>query len=484
VPIQPDALHPAPRYAHTCVLLNDNIVVFAGKNNVRAILGDVWVGALRLATAAVVDGIDWQSPAFDSASPVPRWRHAAVSHAGQMFVFGGATADGLLSDLWTLRASGAGGVALTWQWTQLPSVAFNSVAGALYPPTTASHTLSAVADRTLFLFGGMNEVTTSAATDNLFAYDVFTQQWTKFERPFDAVAWPTPRYQHVTAVFDYVVTPHMHATLSAYATSANLAALQARLANAPLAAFATADTAATATTQSLTIQRNMATAYLKVLSARARAVELGQFVQCLVVQGGYNLVKGEMDDLLLYDTALQTWSTLAAYRVVAAGGKNALTIRAAATGLVSGALFFLHGGLADNNVELLPAPPLFLQIGAPASLSPSDPFAAAANASWPWAAQTAAGELSEAALVALTPLAFATTTAAMFELEPGLQSASPAAVTVNDVVASFAADSVWQTIGYSAFHASFSLLGSGTWLLMRGRSGTENGEIFLNTTRA
>ncbi len=460
VPIQPDALHPSPRYAHTCVLLNDHIVVFAGKNNVRTILGDLWIGALRHSTPTAVDGIDWSSPALDSASPVPRWRHAAVSHAGQMFLFGGATADGLLSDLWTLRATSTGGLALTWQWTQLPSIAFNSVAGALYPPTTASHSLSAVADRTLLLFGGMNEVTTSAATANLFAYDVFTRQWTKFERPFDAAAWPTPRYQHVAAVFDYVVTPHMDATLRGYATDANLKALQSRLASAPLSAFATDETAATATAQSLTIQRNIATAYMSVLSARARAVQLGQFVQCLVVAGGYNQIQGEMDDLILFDTALQTWSTIESYIVTTAGAKNAATLRATATGLVSGSLLFLHGGLTDNNIELLPAPPLFLQIGAPASLSPADPFAAATSASWPWSAQKTKGTMSEAALVALAPIAFASTTAAMFELEPGLSSASPAAVTVDDVVASFAVDSVWQTIGYSAFHASFSLLGA------------------------
>ena len=200
---------PVGRYGHTLRLLEPNpesivLALFGGNGAWDQELGDLWKMHLS-ETAPRWELMRPECP--PEGCPANRTQHAADVIDAKMFVFGGITSGGALSDELWVWDSNAGSGDGSWQRIAASACA-NDPVGAV-PPATAEHTLSAIGSTRLVMFGG-NQSTGSngggVVTNATWEFDTSTSCWTQLTptEDKDKVLVPggaPPRPPHRITVF-------------------------------------------------------------------------------------------------------------------------------------------------------------------------------------------------------------------------------------------------------------------------------------------
>ena len=203
---------PVGRYGHTLTLLDPSpeagsavLVLFGGNGAWDDLLGDLWKMHLNDVTSSRWELIRPACPS--EGCPVNRTQHAADVIDGKMYMFGGITSGGALSDeLWVWdsgASSGASSGAGSWQ--KISAVdCINDPTGAV-PPATTEHTFAAVGASRLVLFGG-NQSTGSnggaVVTNATWEFDTSTSCWTQLTPTMDKDKILLGRIGHSAVVFN------------------------------------------------------------------------------------------------------------------------------------------------------------------------------------------------------------------------------------------------------------------------------------------
>eukprot|EP01061_Rhynchopus_euleeides_P040725 TRINITY_DN7018_c0_g1_i2.p1 TRINITY_DN7018_c0_g1~~TRINITY_DN7018_c0_g1_i2.p1 ORF type:complete len:438 (+),score=115.69 TRINITY_DN7018_c0_g1_i2:60-1316(+) len=166
---------PCPRFGHTAVVHNDDMVVFGGRHSIC--LGDVW--SFNFKTRC------WKALCETNfVRPSPRAGHTAVVYGGKMFVFGGVgdrTADNWLNDMWMLDLE-------TFQWECV-----SNGTGAV-PAGRKGHT-AVVCKGSMFIFGGGQDDAT--LHNDIWEFRFETLTWK--QRTITGLS-PTARMYHVAVL--------------------------------------------------------------------------------------------------------------------------------------------------------------------------------------------------------------------------------------------------------------------------------------------
>ena len=168
-PEEPANNPPAPRYKHSAVALGERMYILFGEGE-SGLLQDIWV----------YDPLskEWREQVVSSISkPAARSGHTSVVLYGQIFLYGGKTATGVVNDMWSFNLR-------SQTWTQREN-------GGI---PVYGHT--AVVDDTggkMYVFGGSNP--DGSYRNDLLSYDLNTQQWENIAVQGDL---PSPRAFHVS----------------------------------------------------------------------------------------------------------------------------------------------------------------------------------------------------------------------------------------------------------------------------------------------
>ncbi|XP_062382629.1 kelch domain-containing protein 1-like [Sardina pilchardus] len=176
----PEGTPPSPRDKHSCWVYRERIIYFGGYgcktvreiNNVKnftvdhtswATIGTVifrfwgWNNEVHMFEP---ETNTWSEPQTQGVPPSPRASHASVTAGNKGYVCGGM--DSTDMDLHCLDLD-------TWTWTQIyPTV------GPL-PVGRSLHTLTAVSEDKLFLFGGLSA--TGQPLSDAWEFDTRTREW-------------------------------------------------------------------------------------------------------------------------------------------------------------------------------------------------------------------------------------------------------------------------------------------------------------------
>jgi N-acetylneuraminic acid mutarotase len=158
---------PPARQAHTAVVYDDAMYIFGGERSAYE-YSDLWAYTFGTDTWAF-------QPTTNSSSELGRHDHTAVVYGDSMFVYGGRSPEPL-ADFWEYSFA-------TKSWMLLPSSAGMAA--------RFGHTAAVVGDM-MFVYGGYTE---GELTDEIWAYDFTTMEWTKVG----------PRYDNFAA--DYIKSP-------------------------------------------------------------------------------------------------------------------------------------------------------------------------------------------------------------------------------------------------------------------------------------
>lgn len=146
---------PSVRIAHTQAAVDDQLLIFGGRQGVdeTVALNDMW--SLDLTTEA------WAPVEHTGEVPCPRSFHAATSVGSKMYVFGGCGESGRLADLHEYCSESR-------TWRRLPDAPVAGRGGAA---------LEASSDgSSLWLLGGF----AGHETNDLLRYDILSQQWRSY----------------------------------------------------------------------------------------------------------------------------------------------------------------------------------------------------------------------------------------------------------------------------------------------------------------
>ncbi|KAM3871214.1 kelch domain-containing protein 1 [Diretmus argenteus] len=176
---------PSPRDKLSCWVHNGRIIYFGGyghkllrdidSRNTRFILDEPsWVGDVFWGWNSEVHMFDptqasWSEPQTHGRAPAPRAAHASATLGCKGYVCGGRVMETRTSDIHCLDLG-------TWTWSEI-------VPDSTIPVGRSWHTLTAVSDNALFLFGGLS-VDCKPMSDG-WLFDVDTKKWREVEHPFE-----------------------------------------------------------------------------------------------------------------------------------------------------------------------------------------------------------------------------------------------------------------------------------------------------------
>uniref|UniRef100_A0A096MGA8 Kelch domain containing 1 n=2 Tax=Poecilia formosa TaxID=48698 RepID=A0A096MGA8_POEFO len=110
----------------------------------------------------------WAEPQTHGRPPAPRAAHAGATLGRRGYVCGGRVMETRTNDLHSLDLE-------SWTWTEI-------VPSSAAPVGRSWHTVTAVSESTMFLFGGLS-VDCRPMSDG-WLFDVETKKWREFEHPY------------------------------------------------------------------------------------------------------------------------------------------------------------------------------------------------------------------------------------------------------------------------------------------------------------
>ncbi|XP_035281007.1 kelch domain-containing protein 1 isoform X2 [Anguilla anguilla] len=172
---------PTPRDKLSCWVYKNRLIYFGGYgdkhfrqlNNSRSFVVDeaLWVEEVFWGWNNEVHVFNpstasWSEPHTHGLAPAPRAAHAGATLGSRGYVCGGRVMETRMSDIHCLDLE-------SWTWTEIPMSAI--------PMGRSWHTLTAVSDTTLFLFGGIS-VDCAPLSDG-WIFDVQAKLWRELEHP-------------------------------------------------------------------------------------------------------------------------------------------------------------------------------------------------------------------------------------------------------------------------------------------------------------
>lgn len=145
---------PRPRGGHSAVSTSHGLVIFGG-DDLDEFFNDLSI-------------LDWKKQQWvvvqisARVSPSPRRSHGSAAIGNQIFIFGGYTKNGYTSDLWVFD--------VIWHsWNKV-------ISSGEIPSPRSGHSLTAIGDHHLLLFGGMSD---SQVFGDLYLLDIRFFSWVK-----------------------------------------------------------------------------------------------------------------------------------------------------------------------------------------------------------------------------------------------------------------------------------------------------------------
>ncbi|XP_041810099.1 kelch domain-containing protein 1-like [Chelmon rostratus] len=187
---------PSPREKLSCWVHKGRIIYFGGygekppeefsSSNENFILDDAsWVEVIIWGWNNELHIFDpmhatWSEPQIHGRPPGPRAAHASAMLGCRGYICGGIVKETRMSDIHCLDLE-------SWTWSQIIPVSTT-------PESRSWHTLTAVSDSSLFLFGGLS-VDRKPMSDG-WLFDAETKKWREVEHPFK----DKPRLWHTACV--------------------------------------------------------------------------------------------------------------------------------------------------------------------------------------------------------------------------------------------------------------------------------------------
>ena len=178
---------PSARYGHSMVALSGNrVLVFGGQGSGGSFDNELWALDVPAAEWTLLDAASSGAPG--QARPSARGGHSMVALSGnRVLVFGGYTTSGKSDELWSLDVP-------TTEWTLLDAA--NSGA----PSARYGNSMIALSGTRVLVFGGVASVVDrwgDDVSDELWALDVPTTEWTLLDAASSGAperARPSARY--------------------------------------------------------------------------------------------------------------------------------------------------------------------------------------------------------------------------------------------------------------------------------------------------
>lgn len=147
---------PGGRFGHTCVVINDLLILFGGINDLGNRHNDTWVGKVAIHETLGIT-LSWRLLDVGPTSPAPRGAHAACCiDSRKLIIHGGIGLHGVrLGDTWVLELSENFCFGTWHEIVTHPS-----------PPARSGHTLTCIGGTQTVLFGGRG-----------LGYDVLNDVW-------------------------------------------------------------------------------------------------------------------------------------------------------------------------------------------------------------------------------------------------------------------------------------------------------------------
>ncbi|KAE8673411.1 F-box/kelch-repeat protein [Hibiscus syriacus] len=135
---------PSGRFGHTCVVIENYLVLFGGINDRGDRHSDTWLGQVSILENLDIS-LSWRLLDVGSTSPPPRGAHAACCISSRrMVVHGGIGLNGVrLDDTWIIELSENHRFGTWHQMVSHPS-----------PPARSGHSLTCISETQTILFGG------------------------------------------------------------------------------------------------------------------------------------------------------------------------------------------------------------------------------------------------------------------------------------------------------------------------------------------
>ncbi|OMO65509.1 hypothetical protein COLO4_31179 [Corchorus olitorius] len=135
---------PSGRFGHTCVVIDNYLVLFGGINDKGNRHSDTWVGQVAFNENLGIS-LSWRLLDIGSIAPPPRGAHAACCISNRkMVIHGGIGLNGVrLGDTWVLELS-----------DNLCFGTWHEIASHPSPPARSGHSLTCIGGAQTILFGG------------------------------------------------------------------------------------------------------------------------------------------------------------------------------------------------------------------------------------------------------------------------------------------------------------------------------------------
>uniref|UniRef100_A0A7N0RGD7 F-box domain-containing protein n=1 Tax=Kalanchoe fedtschenkoi TaxID=63787 RepID=A0A7N0RGD7_KALFE len=161
-----DSRFPTGRFGHTCVVLDDCLVLFGGINDNGLRQNDTWVGKIECSEATGIT-LTWNMLNVGTHVPPPRGAHAACCIGNSMVVHGGIGLSGVrLGDTWVLDLSSSD---CFGTWTEICPI--------LDPPARSGHSLTSIGGTKAVLFGGRG--LGYGVLSDVWLFDLKYSKWVK-----------------------------------------------------------------------------------------------------------------------------------------------------------------------------------------------------------------------------------------------------------------------------------------------------------------
>ncbi|KAG8380263.1 hypothetical protein BUALT_Bualt07G0175000 [Buddleja alternifolia] len=135
---------PSGRFGHSCVVIDDSLVLFGGINDTGIRQNDTWVGQVTVHERLGIT-LSWRLLDIGSIEPPPRGAHAGCCIDNKrMLIHGGIGPSGVrLGDTWILDLS-----------EDLYFGTWREIVARPSPPSRSGHTLTHIGEAQTILFGG------------------------------------------------------------------------------------------------------------------------------------------------------------------------------------------------------------------------------------------------------------------------------------------------------------------------------------------
>jgi len=173
---------PSPRWGHGAANIGHGLYIFGGRDKYR-IHADLY----RLDLKNLV-WVSVHSPT--EVSPSPRWDFASTSSGNLIYIYGGNSEKGLLTDMYELKVDQC-----TRSLKESHGVT-SAVTLGFQPRPRAGHTATVVG-RQMYVFGGYYDGW--QYLNDLFCFNLDTHTWSPIETTGPV---PSPRWGHVTVLVD------------------------------------------------------------------------------------------------------------------------------------------------------------------------------------------------------------------------------------------------------------------------------------------